>query len=72
MNTKWTYDPDMPIDMVMRRWPATMKVLMRHRMLCVGCPIGGFHTITEACQEHGLDEETLVGELATAIGLTLR
>ena len=42
MNTNWTYDPDMPIDAVMRRWPATMEVMMRHRMLCIGCPIGGF------------------------------
>ena len=72
MDTKWTYDPDMPIDTVMRRWPATMEVLMRHRMLCIGCPIGGFHTIPEACEEHGLDEAVLVSELEMAIAATAR
>lgn len=72
MDTKWSYDPDMPIDTVMRRWPATMGVLMRHGMLCIGCPIGGFHTIPEACEEHGLDEAALVSELETAIAATAR
>ncbi len=67
MNRNWIYDPDMPIDAVMRRWPATMEVMMRHRMLCIGCPIGAFHTVNEACDEHGLDEQSLIGELAKAV-----
>jgi hybrid cluster-associated redox disulfide protein len=67
MSTYWTYDPDMPIDTVMRRWPETITILLRHRMLCVGCPIAGFHTIPEACQEHDVDEAAFVAELADAI-----
>lgn len=67
MDRKWRYDPDMPIDAIVHRWPATIEVLIRHRMLCVGCPIGGFHTISEACQEHGLNEDTLVSELESAV-----
>ena len=34
-------DPDMTVD-IMRRWPSTIRVMMRHRMLCIGCPIGIF------------------------------
>ncbi len=71
MNCDWTYDPDMPIDTIMQHWPATIAVLVRHRMLCVGCPIGGFHTVPEACSEHGVDEESFVVELAAAIGNSL-
>jgi hybrid cluster-associated redox disulfide protein len=67
MDATWIYDPDMPIDTVMRRWPATIAVLLRHHMLCVGCPIGGFHTVPEACWEHGVDEAEFVTELERAI-----
>lgn len=35
-------DPDMTVDEIMRRWPSTIRVMMRHRMLCLGCPIGIF------------------------------
>lgn len=61
-------DPDMPVDEIMRRWPATVGVMIRHRMLCVGCPIGSFHTVTEACAEHEVEEEAFVRELLAAIG----
>jgi len=67
MERNWTYDPEMPIDTIMRRWPATIAVLIRHRMLCVGCPIGVFHTVMDACREHGIDEATFVRELGDAI-----
>ena len=36
-------------------------------MLCVGCPIGGFHTVIDACVAHGVDVEAFVGELLEAM-----
>lgn len=60
-------DPDMPIDEIMRRWPATIRVLIGHGMLCVGCPIGSFHTVSEACVAHDVDEALFASELALAI-----
>ena len=71
MNRNWRYDPDMAIDAIMHHWPATIEVLIRHRMLCVGCPIGGFHTLVEACTEHGIDEAELLEELTRAIDRSL-
>lgn len=59
--------PDMPIDEVMRRWPATIHVLVRRRMLCVGCPIGPFHTISEACREHAVPESEFLMELEAVL-----
>ena len=61
-------DPTMTIDAVMRRWPSTIGVVIRHRMLCAGCPVGIFHTIEEACQAHGVDERRFRGALLAAIG----
>lgn len=60
-------DPDMPLETIMRRWPATVAVMIRHRMLCIGCPITPFHTIVDACREHGLDEDAFAAELLEAI-----
>jgi len=53
----------MLIDDVMRRWPRTIRVLMRRRMLCIGCPIGVFHTVSDACRAHEIDEDELLSEL---------
>lgn len=60
-------DPDMTVDEIMRRWPATIRVFIRHRMLCIGCPIGIFHTVSDACAAHGLDEEAFSRELLAAM-----
>ena len=60
-------DPDMPIDEIMRRWPATIRVLIRNQMLCIGCPIGIFHTVTDICDAHGVDQEAFSRELLAAM-----
>lgn len=62
-------DPDLPLSELMSRWPKTIAVFNRHKMLCVGCLIGPFHTIVDACAEYGLDEDTFVAELMDAAGL---
>lgn len=69
MSMMWRYDPDMPIDTIMRRWPSTIAVLIRHRMLCVGCPITTFHTIPEICAAHDSDEAQFIQELAASIAV---
>jgi hybrid cluster-associated redox disulfide protein len=56
-------DPDMTVDEIMRCWPATIRVFIRHRMLCIGCPIGVFHTVADACEAHDLDEGAFSREL---------
>lgn len=39
----------------MRRWPTTIRVFLDFNMNCVGCPIATFHSVAEACHEHGID-----------------
>jgi hybrid cluster-associated redox disulfide protein len=60
-------DPNMPVDEIMRRWPATIGVMIRNRMLCIGCPIGIFHTVADACAAHGVDEAAFSEELLSAM-----
>ncbi len=59
--------PDMSVDEIMRRWPATVRVMIRHRMLCIGCPIGIFHTVADAAAAHAMQEADLTVELLTAM-----
>lgn len=60
-------DPRMTVDEIMRRWPATIRVMIRNKMLCIGCPIGIFHTVGDACAAHRLDEEAFSKELLEAM-----
>jgi hybrid cluster-associated redox disulfide protein len=60
-------DPEMTTDALMRRWPTTIPVLIQHGMLCVGCPIAGFHTLTEACVQHGVEFHGFIAALKATI-----
>ncbi|WP_454620657.1 DUF1858 domain-containing protein [Bradyrhizobium cenepequi] len=63
MKTNAAPTADMMVDDVMRRWPPAIGVFLDFRMLCVGCPIGAFHSIEEACGEHGVDTAIFVSKL---------
>lgn len=51
------YHDGMSMDEIMRLWPATIRVVLDHGLLCVGCPIATFHTVDDAIREHGIDGE---------------
>lgn len=55
------------VDIVMRDYPATIAVFLRHRMGCPGCPIGCFHTVEDACREHRLPLPDFLVALDAAI-----
>ena len=48
-------ESDTLVDDVMRQTPATIRVFLDFRMKCVGCPIACFHTVEDACREHGIE-----------------
>ncbi|AUQ52080.1 hybrid cluster protein-associated redox disulfide domain protein (plasmid) [Phaeobacter inhibens] len=60
-------DPDLPLDVLMTIWPETVRVFMDHDMLCVGCMVSPFHSVSEACAEYHLDEEVFRAALAEAV-----
>jgi hybrid cluster-associated redox disulfide protein len=47
--------PDMMVDQVRSRWPATIRVFLDFKMGCVGCPIAAFHSVDDAWAEHLVD-----------------
>jgi hybrid cluster-associated redox disulfide protein len=52
---------------VMNARPVTIRVFLDFRMGCVGCPIAAFHTVDDACKEHGVDRDEFLAALrATA------
>jgi len=67
LNQPASIDPDMTVDEIMRRWPATIRVMIRNRMLCIGCPIGIFHTVADACDAHRVELDTFSEELLEAM-----
>lgn len=56
-------DATMLVDDVMRQWPATIRAFLDHRMNCPGCPIACFHTVEDACREHGVNAEAFLERL---------
>ncbi len=60
-------EPTQLVDDVMRRWPMTIRAFLNQRMHCVGCPIACFHTVADACREHGVDQAEFLADLRAII-----
>jgi hybrid cluster-associated redox disulfide protein len=61
--------PDLTLSDLMETWPETISVFLHYRILCVGCIISRFHTVTDACCEHNIDETEFRAALAAAARL---
>jgi hybrid cluster-associated redox disulfide protein len=57
------------VDEVMRNHPTTIRAFLDFKMGCVGCPIACFHTVDDACTEHGVDREVFLRALRDIAGL---
>jgi hybrid cluster-associated redox disulfide protein len=57
------YSLDDLVDDVMSRSPRTIRAFLAFRMHCVGCPIACFHTVADACREHGVDRDAFMNAL---------
>lgn len=58
---------DLPVSEIMHRWPSPIGVFIDLGMHCIGCPIGVFHTLMEAAEEHRVGFDKLVAEVSAAI-----
>ncbi len=57
----------LPIALLLSRWPRAAQVLLTFRMACIGCDFSGFDTLAEALEVHGLTAQAFLEELWTAI-----
>jgi len=58
---------DMSVLAIMQTWPLTVGVFLDFGLHCVGCPIGPFHSLSDASLEHGVDEQQLVDAITASI-----
>lgn len=58
------------VDDVMRGSPARIRVFLEFKMGCVGCPIACFHTVDDACREHGVDHAAFLNALRAGACIT--
>ena len=58
---------DTPVEEVMRCFPRTVAVFVRHRMHCVGCALGPFHSVADAAYEYALEASDLLEELREVV-----
>ncbi len=55
---------ELTVDAIMQNWPVTIPVFIHAGMHCVGCPVGGLHTLEDAALAHRLDLPTLVASIS--------
>lgn len=60
-------ESDTLVDDVMREAPETIRTFLAFRMKCVGCPIGSFHTVEDACREHDVELDRFLSALLAAV-----
>ena len=60
-----------PVCTIMKLWPKTIRLFLARGMACVGCPVGGLHTLQEACAVHKVDLDPLLAEI-TEVARTTR
>ena len=61
-----------PVRTIMRQWPDTIRLFLSRRMACVGCPVGGLHTLQDACAAHKIALAPLLAEIADVARTTAR
>jgi hybrid cluster-associated redox disulfide protein len=58
--------PSNTIHELLAAYPAAARVLIGHRMHCVGCDVSPFETIADACGIYGMAAEDLFAEIERA------
>ena len=52
--------PDLLIEDILDRWPATIALFLENRMACVGCSLSAFDTLEEALEVYNLRQEEIL------------
>ncbi|MDO4572273.1 MAG: DUF1858 domain-containing protein [Clostridia bacterium] len=59
---------DMTIQQVIEMNEGTADILMNSGMHCLGCAMAHGETIEQACSVHGIDADTLIGQINDYLG----
>jgi hybrid cluster-associated redox disulfide protein len=61
------FDSEMIVAEVLKTWPQTILVFLRHKTACVGCAMSPFETLLDVSKNYEIPIETLLGELHQSI-----
>lgn len=65
-----TITKETTIEEVVKQYPETMMVFMKHGLHCVGCHVSEFESIEEGAMAHGIDVDMLVADLNKVTSFT--
>ena len=57
---------DLSVDEVMKVWPQTICVFLRLHLACIGCAVGGLHTVGDVARIYDIPLDVLLEELRAA------
>ncbi len=52
---------------LLSRWPQSVSVFQKHKMICAGCAVASLFTVAEVTKVYGLATDTFTSELQQAI-----
>jgi hybrid cluster-associated redox disulfide protein len=62
-----TISKEMPISEIVQGYPETIRVFLSHGLMCIGCAAARFETLEQGAIAHGIDVDTLVADLNSAV-----
>lgn len=62
-----TIQKDTPIAEVVQNHPETVKVFLKHGLMCFGCAIAQFESIEQGAGAHGINLGALLSDLNAAV-----
>ena len=58
-----TITKEMSISEIVQKYPQTVKVFLRHGLMCIGCAAARFENVEQGAVAHGIDIEALIKDL---------
>ena len=57
---------DTPIGEIVQKYPQTVRVFLKHGLMCVGCAAARFENLEQGAVAHGINVDALLQDLNTA------
>jgi hybrid cluster-associated redox disulfide protein len=61
------FSPDTIVADVLKVWPQTIPVFLRHKTACVGCVMSPFETLVDVSKNYQIPMNDLLAELANSV-----
>lgn len=57
---------EMPIGEIVQKYPQTVRVFLKHGLMCVGCAAARFENLEQGAVAHGINVDALLQDLNAA------